>query len=412
MGDVIARVLDFRGYRVYKEYYINDSGQQIKALGHSVLKDKQASYKGDYIDDLHKRNKLEDPVKVGEWASKIILPEMIQKTVKRMKIDFDTWFSEKSLYDQGKPQEIIEELDKKGLLKDKDGARWLILSKFNYGAQKEKKDCVLVKSDGEFTYLVGDIAYHQNKFFGRKFDQVINIWGADHYDDVFRLQAGVEAIGVKPEGKLKFIIVQFVRLVEGKKEVKMSKRKGQYLTVDALLDEIGLDVVRFFFLMRDPNTHLDFDLALARDTSEKNPVYYIQYAYARICSIIRKIGAAAETTVGARSRACPPEPWRRRGSPSPRVNLARLQHTTELSLIRHLIKFPELIAEVSRSYQVHRLPYYALSLAEKFHRFYKQCRVIGEDKELSQARLALIQATQIVLRNVLTLMGISAPEKM
>lgn len=211
---------------------------------------------------------------------------MIQKTVERMGIHFDHWFSEKSLHKKGKIKEVIGEFKEKGYVQEKDGALWFLASRFNYGHRNNRKDCVLVKRNGEFTYLAGDLAYHKNKFADRGFKEVINIWGADHYSDVARLQAGAEALDYK--GKLSIILVQFVRLVEKGKEVRMSKRKGTYITIDDLLDEIGLDVARFFFLMYDVDTHMDFDLDLAGDTSEKNPVFYVQYAYARICSILKK----------------------------------------------------------------------------------------------------------------------------
>lgn len=404
MGDTLASVLEWNGWEVQREYYINDRGKQIEALGHSVLKDQEAVYRGDYIEELSKQNPPPDPKKAGEWTAKMIIDQSIKKTVQRMNIHFDRWFSEKALEKTGKIQKIIEELEKKGLIYEKDGALWFKLSKFKPGGKEGQKDCVLKKSEGEYTYLAGDIAYHKNKFLERKFDQVINIWGADHYGDVPRLQAGVKALGVDVEKKLKFIIVQFVHLIEKGKEVKMSKRRGQYITIDELLDEIPPDVVRFFFLMYDPDTHMDFDLNLARDTSEKNPVYYVQYAYARICSIFKNVGAG---------RGLPADnPWIKGDPRVAPTDLALLKHPSELSLIRSLVRFPELVWEASQNYEVHRLPHYVINLAEKFHKFYQECRVIGEDKELSSGRLALVKATQMVLKNVLDLMGISAPEKM
>ncbi|MFA4880308.1 MAG: arginine--tRNA ligase [Candidatus Doudnabacteria bacterium] len=429
LGDVLARVLDFAGYEVQREFYINDAGKQIEALGHSILGDAEAVYKGEYIKRLRQRclKDLHDKIKdaypagesspsrrAGEWAAEIILREMIQKTVERMGIHFDHWFSEKSLHKKGKIKEVIEELKKKGYIQEKDGALWFLASRFNYGHKNNRKDCVLVKRNGEFTYLAGDLAYHKNKFANRGFGEVINIWGADHYGDVARLQAGVEALGHK--GKLSIILVQFVRLVEKGKEVRMSKRKGTYITIDELLDEISLDVARFFFLAYDVDTHMDFDLDLARDTSEKNPVFYVQYAYARICSILKE----SHLRQGFLLR--PPEADYE-GQVGGQVglrqifqtgikNLELLKHPTELGLVRELAKFPETIENIAFDYKVHRLPYYAISLAEKFHQFYKECRVLGDNRDLSCARLMLTRATQIVLKNVLTLMGISAPKKM
>lgn len=397
LGDVLARVLDFAGYEVQREFYINDAGKQIEVLGHSVLGDAEAVYKGEYIKRLRQRclkdlcDKIKDAYPVGEWAAEIILREMIQKTVERMGIRFDHWFSEKNLHKKGKIKEVIKELKKKGYIQEKDGALWFLASRFNYGHKNNRKDCVLVKRNGEFTYLAGDLAYHKNKFADRGFGEVINIWGADHYGDVARLQAGVDALGYK--GKLSIILVQFVRLVEKGKEVRMSKRKGTYITIDELLDGISLDVSRFFFLMYDVDTHMDFDLDLARDTSEKNPVFYVQYAYARICSILKK---------AKKIDFCSFKP-------------ELLEHPLELSLMKKLARFPEIIEQAGSSfydYEVHILPYYVLDLSAHFHKFYKDCRVIGGNEELSRARLVLVRATQIVLKNVLTLMGISAPKKM
>ncbi|MDD5627051.1 MAG: arginine--tRNA ligase [Patescibacteria group bacterium] len=398
LGDALARVLDFVGYEAQREYYINDAGKQIEALGHSILGDAEAVYAGEYIKGLRQRclkdGKIKDAYPAGEWAAEIILREMIQKTVERMGIRFDHWFSEKSLHKKGKIKEVIEEFKEKGYVQEKDGALWFLASQFNYGHENNRKDCVLVKKNGEFTYLAGDLAYHKNKFADRGFGEVINIWGADHYGDMARLQAGVEALGYK--GKLSIILVQLVRLMEKGKEVRMSKRKGTYVTIDELLDEISLDVARFFFLMYDVDTHMDFDLDLARDTSEKNPVFYVQYAYARICSILRE-SHLRPSGFGGQARI---------------KNLELLKHPAELGLARELARFPETIENIASDYKVHHLPYYAISLAEKFHQFYKECRVLGDNRDLSYARLMLTRATQIVLKNVLALMGISAPEKM
>lgn len=393
LGDALARVLAWRGYKVVREYYLNDTGKQIEALGHSVLKDEQAVYRGDYIDALAKRNHKSDPQAVGAWASQVITKELVSKTVARMQIDFDHWFSEKSLHTKGDLEETMMWLKRKGYTQEKEGALWFLASKFPYDQNQEKKDCVLVKRNGEYTYLAGDLAYHQDKFLRRKFDTVINIWGADHHGDVPRLQAGVAALGIDVEKRLKIILVQFVRLIEQGREVRMSKRKGTYITIDALLDQIGLDVARFFFLSHEPNSHMDFDLTLAKDRSEKNPVYYVQYAHARICGILKKAG---------RFRA-------------PKANLSLLKHPSEMRLIKHLIRFPEVVERAASPldhYAVHQLPYYAINLADKFHKFYKDCRVIGDDPELTRARLALTLAAKFVFQNTLGLIGITTPQKM
>jgi len=387
-GDVLGNILRKAGFKVEKAYYINDCGMQILTLGHSVLKDKEAKYKGDYIDCLHKKNKEKDPYKAGEKAAEIIVEEMIKKTTKRMGIEYDEWFSEKSLRKSGEIDKVIKILKKKGLIYEKDEAWWFKSSKYG-----DERDRVVIKADGGKTYLIGDIAYHRYKFEKKKFNKAINIWGADHYGDIVGLQAGIEALNHK--GKLDIILLQFVTLFEKDRELKMSKRRGTYVAMDELLDELSPDIVRFFFLQKSADTHLKFDLSLAKEQSEKNPVYYIQYAYARICSILKKV----EDSTSARASAG-------------KKNLELLGHPSELNLIKQLIKLPEIIENTTKDYQIQRLPQYAYSLAEAFHQFYGNCKVITEDKKLKEARLALILATKIVLKETLNLMGISSPEKM
>jgi len=411
-GDVLGNVLKMAGFKVEKAYYINDYGMQILALGHSVLKDSQAKYKGDYIDYLNKKVKPafsardKDPYKVGMKAAKIIVEEMIKKTTNRMKIKYDEWFSETSLHKPSfrvakakvkkriysfrqttnQVDKVLETLKKKGLIYEKDGAKWFRSSKYG-----DERDRVVVKADGWKTYLAGDITYHQYKFEKKKFDKVIDVWGADHHGDVPSLQAGIEALGY--QGKLEIILHQFVTLLEKGEKKKMSKRKGVYVTMDELLEEVGLDIVRFFFLQKSINTHLNFDLDLAKQQSEKNPVYYIQYAHARICSILRKCG---------KSEIRDPKS----------ENLKLLNHPSELELIKQLIRLPEIIGDTAKDCQVQRLPQYAVDLATVFHQFYRDCRVLTEARPLQEARIGLILATRIVLENTLNLMGISAPEKM
>ncbi len=380
-GDVLANVLKKAGFKTEKAYYINNHGMQILALGHSVLKDKEAKYKGDYIDDLNKKIKEKDPYKAGEKAAKMII-EMIEKTTDKMGIKYNEWFLEDTLYKSGQVEDVLKILKKKELIYKKEGAQWFKSSKYG-----DERDRVVVKADGSKTYLIGDIAYHRYKFEKKKLDKVINVWGADHYGDVPGLQAGVQALGHKD--KLDVILLQFVTIIEKGQGLKMSKRKGIYVTMDELLKAVGIDVTRFFFLQKSASTHLNFDLSLAKKQSEKNPVYYVQYAYARICSILRK-AKLTET--------------------KPQSNL--LKHPSELKLIKQLIRFPEIVEDITKDYQVQRLPQYAMDLATVFHQFYRDCRVISGDKNLTQARLALISATKTVLQNTLFLMGISAPEKM
>ena len=390
-GDVLANVLKMAGFRVEKAYYVNDYGMQILTLGHSVLKDKEAKYKGAYIDELSKRIKEKDPEKAGQKAAKIILKEMIQKTTVRLGIKFDEWFSEQTLYDSGQVEKALITLKKKNLIYEKEGALWFKSSKFG-----DEKDRVVVKANDFKTYLAGDIAHHLYKFEKKKFDKVINIWGADHYGDMKRLKGAMESFGHKD--KLKIIFLQFVSLLEKGEGIKMSKRAGVYVTMDELLDKVGIDAVRFFFLQKSPDTHLNFDLSLAKEQSEKNPVYYVQYAHARICSILRKI---------PNQKSQIPNKFQ-----IPNSKFKNLTNHFELNLIRQLIRFPEIIEDIIKDYQVQRLPYYALDLAAAFHKFYKDCRVLSEDKLLTQARLALVKATQIVLKNTLEIMGIRAPSKM
>ncbi len=387
LGDVLANVLEKAGFKTEKAYYINDYGMQILALGHSVLKSKEAKYQGDYIDYLNKKIREKDSYKAGQEAAKIIIEEMIKKTTDRMGIRYDEWISENSFYQKGEVDKVLKFLKKKDLLYEKEGAVWFRSIKFG-----DKRDRVLVKSDSWKTYLAGDFALHKYKFEKKKFDKVINIWGADHYGDIPGLQAGVEAIGHK--GKLDIILCQFITLLEKGDKKKMSKRKGLYVTMDELLDKVGPDVTRFFFLQKSASTHLNFDLDLAKEQSEKNPVYYVQYAYARICSILREL----KTQSSKRKTIA--------------QNLKLLNHPKELNLIKQLIRFPEIIEDTAYDYQVQRLPQYAQELAALFHQFYGDCRVISTDKELTQVRLALISAVKIVFKNILDLMGISAPKKM
>lgn len=379
-GDVLANILALAGHRVEREYFINNWGGQVRKLGHSILKDDEAEYSGEYIDKLATRIKGNDPERVGMKAAEIILKETIKPTVeKKMKIKFDVWFEESKLHESGEVDEVIEWLKQKDLVYEKEKAVWFKSSEFG-----DEKDRVVVKADGDKTYIASDIAYHKDKF-ERGFDRIINIWGADHHGDVARLLAGVEVLGHK--GKLEILLTQMMRLVKDGKEVRMSKRKGIYVTMAELIDEVGLDVARFFLLMHANSKAMDFDLKLAKEKSSKNPVYYVQYAHARICSIIAK--ASKEKIKKGKSRL----------------------GAAEKELIKELIKWPELVSEVALSYEVHKIPFYAIALADKFHNFYEQCRVI-EQGEVLESRLELAKATRQVIANVLNTLGVSAPEKM
>jgi len=388
-GDALAKVLEKAGYEVEREYYINDTGGQVKKLGLSLTESDESvrPYKGEYIEALRKRIKEKNPDKAGEKAAAVILKEMIKPTVERMGIKFDVWFSEKSLYESGQVDETLSFLKEKKLTYEKEGAIWFRSSRFG-----DEKDRVLVKKDGETTYLASDAAYLKNKF-NRGFDLIIYLWGADHYGYINRIKAAVEALGFKKD-QIQIILMQLVQLFQEGKEVRMSKRKGVYITLDELIDEVGLDVARFFFLSKSPGRHLNFDLDAAKDKSEKNPVHYVQYAYARICSILKKLKIKSEDlkiTIN---------------------DLELLRHKSELALIKQLMAFPEIIADTSRDYQLQRLPRYASGLAASFHSFYRDCPVLQEEGKLKRTRTALLLAVKSVLENTLNLMGISAPEKM
>lgn len=391
-GDVLANVLKKAGYKVEREYYVNDRGEQIKKLGHSVIGDDEAVYKGEYITELRKSIKGDDAEKVGEKAAKHILNEMIKPTVKRMGIKYDVWFSEKDLYKKKQVEKALDELKKQKLAYEEEGALWFKSTEFG-----DDKDRVLIKSTGEETYLASDVAYLKNKK-DRGFDKIIYFWGADHHGYVERLKAAAQAIGYNKDD-IQIILMQLVRLLKDGKEVKMSKRAGTYVTLDELLDEVSVDVARYFFLSRGSNTHLNFDLNLAKEQSEKNPVYYVQYAYARISSILNKSKKQNVSFSNDRSKM--------------KQNLNLLKHASELKLIKQLIRFNEIVEDTAKDYQLQRLPQYATELAASFHKFYTECRVIDEkNKELTRERLALVEATRIVLKNTLNLMGIQAPEKM
>ncbi len=396
LGDTLARVFQKTGYKVEREFLINDAGYQVEVLGHSILGDEKAQYKGTYVEALREKFKeslSKGSKELGYEAAQYIIETMIKPTInERMKIKFDNWFSEKKLRDSGAVEKIIDLLKEKGRTYEIEGALWFRSTDFG-----DDKDRVLITSEknersGEATYILSDIAYHYDKFVERQFDIVIDIWAADHHGYVARLEAAKKALNMP--GELKIIVMQLVRLFQNGKEVRMSKRAGTYVTIDELLEEIPLDVARFFFLMYSADTHMDFNLDLAKEQSEKNPVYYVQYAYARISSILQKSGIQdRKLEIGDEV-------------------LKFLNAKAELDLVKELIKLPEIVEGIAGDYQVQRLPQYALELVRAFHKFYEECRVISDDKNLTQARLGLVEATRIVLKNTLDLMGISAPEKM
>ena len=416
-GDTLANVLNKAGHKVTREYFINDYGKQILLLGESInaryrellgqkVEIKEEFYKGEYIKDVAKEiveKEGDKYLKMEEGSRVKILTEIgikkmleeAKKLLEKVGAKYDVWFSERSLYKKDLVKKGIELLKKKGFTYEKEGALWFASTKFG-----DDKDRVLFRADGEPTYFASDVAYHLDKV-SRGYDLMINGWGADHLGYKTRLMAAAKVLGF--DKKLKIIVGQFVRLVENGKEIKMSKRGGTFVALEDLISEVGPDVARFFFLMKSVDTHIDFNSDLAKEQSEKNPVYYIQYAHARICSILRKCKmqkSKCKITI---------------------KNLKLLTHPNELELIRQLIRFPEIVEDTAKDYQIQRIPQYALDLATVFHQFYRDCRVLRspegakEDRvgeKLSNARLALVLATKTVLKNTLNLMGISAPEKM
>ncbi|MBI5401364.1 arginine--tRNA ligase [Candidatus Wolfebacteria bacterium] len=408
-GDALANILKFNGYNLVKEYYVNDAknSTQIKELGKTGL-GKGTTYltknlKSQISNLKNKIKKIKSsgaPDLYGETG--YLLAQKIQKENKnfigkKLKIKFDKWFSEQSLYDKSSVEKTLNELKKKNLVYEKDGALWFKSSGFG-----DSEDRVLIRSTGEParnasrsdaggpTYFLPDLAYHWNKFKIRKFNKVIDIWGADHHGYIPRLKAGIKALGID-EKKLTILITQLARLLKGGKEFKVSKRKGAYVTMEDLIKEIGLDASRFFFLMSAPDTHMNFNLDLAKERSMKNPVYYVQYASVRCQGILRKSNLKSQIS---------------------KINFKLLNTKEDLDLIRILARFPEIIEEAAQNYNPQTLVRYSIELAKQFHNFYEKERVIGEEKELAAARLALVLATLIVFKNIFSLLGISMPKKM
>lgn len=408
LGDTLAAVLNEAGYVCDKEYYINDAGNQVENLGKSV----EARYfellgRDDYQipeDGYHGKDIIATAQRLldEKGESLVDLPEAerrelmknyalkekvagIRGSLENFGVVFDNWFSEQSLHDAGSVHEVVDILREKGVVYEKDGAQWLRATDWG-----EEKDEVLVRSNGTPTYFAADIAYHRDKF-ERGYKRLINIWGADHHGHVARLKGAMTALGY-PGDDITVILMQLVRLYRGGEIVKMSKRSGKYVTLDELIEEVGKEAARFFFIMRSPDSALDFDLDLAKAESSDNPVYYVQYAHARICSILSVAGV--ETPKAAD------------------VDLSLLTEENERVLIRKLAEWPQEVADAARELAPYHLAYYAKELANAFHSFYNSCKVLTDDAALRDARLALVDCTRITLRNVLTLLGLSAPERM
>ncbi len=408
LGDTLCRILDFSGYDVKSEFYINDAGQQIKMLGESIYSRwRQFSdpsypfpsdgYQGDYIQELAveiaKERKLENLAihEAAELLSELgkdkILKE-IKEDLANFRVTFDLWYKESDLYSSGKIDHAIKLIEKGGMLFEKDGALWIRTSRFG-----DDKDRVVRKKDGEFTYFASDVSYHLDKW-KRGFKRVINIWGADHHGYITRVKAALETQGI-PGDWLEILLIQLVKLWEGGAEVKMSKRSGKYVTLKELVDEVGVDAVRFVFLSKDHTSPLDFDIGLVKKKDSENPVYYVQYAHARVCSLFRK---AATENIHL------PE--------QPDSTLQRLVLVEEIALIRKMAEFPSLIEEIAGDLGPHRLTYYLTELAGSFHRYYNRHRIVSDDRTLTQARLFLSLGIRILIKNGLRLLGVSAPEVM
>lgn len=407
LGDGIARLLEATGHDVYREYYYNDAGRQMRVLGESVRaryleligrdhEFPEDGYQGEYIYDIARKlvetedQSLADCESVDPFkqAAERTIFEDISTTLKRMGITFDNYYNEQSLYENGHVDSVIKELTDKGLVYEKDGATWFKTTELG-----QEKDRVIIKSSGEPTYRLPDIAYHREKF-RRNFDWLVDIFGSDHIATVPDVRAGVEALGYD-SSKITVVLHQFVTLMRDGKQVKMSTRKANFITVDELLDEVGVDAARFFFMMRKPDSQLEFDLDLATKESQENPVYYVQYAHARVCSIVRQAvekGVALPTTADA--------------------DLSLLVEPEEVGLLKQMGSFPTLIESCAMDLEPYRVIFYLMELAGLFHSYYNKHKVISDDSALSRSRLCLISGLRTVFGNGLKLVGLSAPEKM
>ena len=430
LGDGLAEVLSWAGYDVTREFYINDAGNQIDKFGKSLSGRYLQHFKGEenvpFAEDLYQGGDIKelaeqyiaengDSLLEAEAADReaalvaFALPKNIAKLesdLGKYRIKYDVWFKESVLHNDGSVKAVIDMLTEKGHTYEKDGAIWyknaalqtemyLAEGKTQEEIDKlELKDDVLVRANGFATYFAADIAYHYNKFVTRGFDWVINIWGADHHGHVARMKCAMKALGIDPD-RLDIVLMQLVRLIKDGEIARMSKRTGKAITLVNLLDEVPLDAARFYFNMREPNTHLEFDLDQAVSENSSNPVYYVQYAHARICSIIK---ALAKEGIEAKMPTL--------------AQLALLQDESEIELIRHLATFSDVIELSAKSLDPSKITKYALETATMFHKFYNACRVKGEAEDLMQARLNLCIATGQVLRNVLNMLKINAPESM
>ncbi len=407
VGDVLYRIMKLTGYKPEREFYINDAGRQIKLLGISIyyrIKElngekvelPEDAYQGEYITEvarelLKKNPKIvelaeEEAVKEASEFGKEFLLKRIKEDLKELRVEFDNWFSEKSLYEKGEVEKVLNLLKEKGLVYEKEGALWLKTTAFG-----DDKDRVVKRSNGEYTYFASDIAYHYNKI-KRGYDKAVNVWGADHHGYIKRVKAAIEALGKDPDW-LEVILIQLVKLFKEGKEVKMSKRKGEFVPLRWLINQVGADAVRFFFLLKRHDTPLDFDIDLALSTKSENPVYYVQYAHARLCSIIDK----------AKEEGFYPSP--------DSLHLLNSQEERELITKSYLLKYE--IQKAAQKREPHRITYYLIELSSTLHKFYNKHRVVNrENRELTQARLYLIEGVRKTIEIGLKILNVKAPRRM
>jgi arginyl-tRNA synthetase len=409
-GEALANLLQAAGFIVDREYYINDAGRQVKLLGLSVFARYQQllgieypfpadGYKGAYVEEIADRIMHENAKQyvqktfdeVGDvfidYSYKKILSD-IEGDLKDFGIIFNTWQSERELFQNGEVQKTIEDLRAKEFIYEKEGATW-----FRSTAFGDDKDRVMIKQDGEYTYFTSDIAYHRKKI-EKKYDELINIWGADHHGYIPRIQAVIEALGY-PKEKLKVVLVQIVSLLRGGKPVQMSKRAGEFVTLREVMDEVGADTTKFIFLTRRPDSHLDFDLDVAKAQSSENPVFYVQYANARINSIFARAG---EKEISAEMLHD--------------ADFSMLSTQEELKIIKKLLNYPMIFEGAATAHEPHRITFYLQELSGMFNPYYNKYRIVSDDRELTRARLALCEAVRITIKDGLQILGISIPEKM
>lgn len=411
IGDCLASVLEKAGYEVAREFYINDAGNQIEKFKTSlevrylqIYKPEtelpEDAYKGqDIIDHANAFNEIygdkyvnADSEERRQALCDFALPKNIQKLhddLGKYRIQYDKWFNESTLHKDGSVQRVIEQLKASGHTYEKDGALWFKTTEFG-----DEKDRVLVRENGVPTYLVPDIAYHYNKLAVRKFDKAVDIFGADHHGYIARIKASMTALGVDAD-RLDIVIMQMVNLVRNGEKYKLSKRSGKAITLSTLLDEIPIDAARFFFNLREPNSHFDFDLDLAVSQTSQNPVYYVQYAHARICSVLKKMN---EEGIEVKSLD--------------KAALSVLTAPEEQEMIKHLATLPNVINEAAKAYDPAKVTKYVIDLATMYHKFYNNCRIMGEDESVMQVRLSLSLAVKQVIKNILDMLKITCPESM